>query len=453
MLRAYVLPVRLGRDQPLQLGHELVGAPERELGVVEELDCTQPLLIELSRLRLVDGLAGEIRERLPAPEIEPAAEVFGRIGSPPRGESRDALVDEALEPAEVERRRVEMEAIARAVALDPFAAERASKPVHVHLQRGDRRARRLGSPERVDEAVPRNDRVRVQEQERQQGALLRGSERHGAVVSDDLDRAQDAEFHARRPLSQPGPKRILSAPIDGVPDPRNDRKEPQMIRAGDTIENPVTGERIVFRQTSRETNGQAVVIETYVQPNGFVAAAHVHPSQEERFEILRGSVGFRVGRKKLVAGPGHRLTVPAGTPHKFWNAGEDEAHFVCEVRPALQFEALLETMFALAADGKTNRKGMPNPLRLAVIANAHFDTVRLPVPAGHRAADRPRPRQPARARPRLPARLRPRRACGRCGRGVDLMRRRLFFTGLIAALLALAALGLVLRVARAGAAA
>jgi quercetin dioxygenase-like cupin family protein len=153
-----------------------------------------------------------------------------------------------------------------------------------------------------------------------------------------------------------------------------------MIHAGDTIHNPITGERILFRQTSRETNGEAVVIETFVQPNGFVAAAHVHPSQEERFEILRGSVGFKVGGNKLVAGPGQRLTVPAGTPHKFWNAGDDEAHFVCEVRPALQFEALLETMFALAADGKTNRNGMPNPLRLAVIANAHFDTVRLPFP-------------------------------------------------------------------------
>jgi hypothetical protein len=54
--------------------------------------------------------------------------------------------------------------------------------------------------------------------------------------------------------------------------------------------------------------------------------------------------------------------------------------FVCEVRPALEFESLLETMFALAADGKTNRKGMPNPLRLAVIAKAHFNTVRLPFP-------------------------------------------------------------------------
>ena len=153
-----------------------------------------------------------------------------------------------------------------------------------------------------------------------------------------------------------------------------------MIRAGDTLENPITGERIVFRQTSRETNGEAVVIETYVQPDGFVAAAHVHPSQEERFEVLRGAVGFRVGRKKVVAGPGQRLTVPAGTAHRFWNAGDEVAHFVCEIRPALQFESLIETMFTLAAEGRTNRKGMPGLLQLAVIADEHFDTVRLPFP-------------------------------------------------------------------------
>ena len=153
-----------------------------------------------------------------------------------------------------------------------------------------------------------------------------------------------------------------------------------MIRTGDMIENPVTGERMIFRKTAADTGGEAVVVEVVVQPDGAVAAAHVHPSQEERFQVLRGSVGFRLGRKKVVLGPGQRVTVPAGTPHKFWNAGDEEAHFICEVRPALQFEQLLETMFALAADGKTNRKGMPNPLRLAVIANAHFDTVQLPFP-------------------------------------------------------------------------
>ena len=153
-----------------------------------------------------------------------------------------------------------------------------------------------------------------------------------------------------------------------------------MIHAGGTIENPVTGERIVFHQTSRETNGEAVVFETFVQPNGFVAAAHVHPKQDERFEIVAGTLGLNVGGREIVAGPGETLTVPAGTRHRFWNAGDDEVRFRCEVRPALQFEQLLETMFALAADGKTNKKGMPNILRLAVIARAHFDVVRLPFP-------------------------------------------------------------------------
>ena len=153
-----------------------------------------------------------------------------------------------------------------------------------------------------------------------------------------------------------------------------------MIRTGDTIYNPVTGERITFVATSRDTDGEAVVIETVVQPHGFVAAAHVHPSQSERFAVAEGSLGLKVGRKKRTLEIGDVVTVEPGTAHRFWNAGEDEVRFVCEVRPALQFESLLETMFALAADGKTNPRGMPNPLRLAVIAKQHFDTVRLPFP-------------------------------------------------------------------------
>ncbi len=153
-----------------------------------------------------------------------------------------------------------------------------------------------------------------------------------------------------------------------------------MITTGQSITNPATGETLVFRKTSSDTNGEAVVVEAFVEPDGAVAAAHVHPAQEEQFEVLAGELQFHVGKKKLVAGPGDRVTVPAGTPHRFVNVAEETAHFVCEVRPALGFEQLIETMFTLAADGKVNRKGMPNPLRLAVIARHHFDDVRLPFP-------------------------------------------------------------------------
>jgi quercetin dioxygenase-like cupin family protein len=153
-----------------------------------------------------------------------------------------------------------------------------------------------------------------------------------------------------------------------------------MIRSGDRLENPVTGEVLVFHRTAEETNGEAVLVETIVRPHGFVAAAHVHPHQTERFEVVEGLLGLEVGETELLAAPGDVAEVAPGTPHRFWNAGESEARFLCEVRPALQFESLIETMFTLASEGKTNRKGLPNPLRLAVIAKAHFDTVRLPFP-------------------------------------------------------------------------
>ena len=153
-----------------------------------------------------------------------------------------------------------------------------------------------------------------------------------------------------------------------------------MIRTGDTLENPVTGERITFLTTSADTDGEAVVIETVVKPGGFVASAHVHPFQSERFAVSAGALGLKIRRKRLTLEPGDGATIDAGTAHRFWNAGETPVRFICEIRPALQFESLLETMFALAADGKTGRKGMPGPFRLAVIAKAHFDTVRLPFP-------------------------------------------------------------------------
>src|SRR3954467_8335842 len=104
-------------------------------------------------------------------------------------------------------------------------------------------------------------------------------------------------------------------------------KEDQMIRAGDTIQNPVTGERITFLATSRDTDGEAVVIETVVEPDGFVAAAHVHPSQTERFAVAEGTLALKVDGKTLELGPGEVAIVEPGQAHKFWNSGDEPGRF------------------------------------------------------------------------------------------------------------------------------
>ena len=153
-----------------------------------------------------------------------------------------------------------------------------------------------------------------------------------------------------------------------------------MISVGQTIENPVTGERLTFIETSASTNGEYVLVECAVPPERRRRRGPRPPVPDRALRGLAGTLGLKVGRETLEVGAGEVIVVEAGKAHKFWNAGPEEARFVCEVRPALEFESLIETMFNLAADGKTNRKGMPNPFRLAVIANAHFADVRLPFP-------------------------------------------------------------------------
>ncbi|MBV9473656.1 MAG: cupin domain-containing protein [Solirubrobacterales bacterium] len=153
-----------------------------------------------------------------------------------------------------------------------------------------------------------------------------------------------------------------------------------MAYAGEILDNPISGERIIFRETAADTGGELLAIDLILAPDGHVPGAHVHPSQEERFEVLSGTMKFRLGRKKIVAHAGDVVVVPPGSVHKFANGGDEAAHVRVEVRPALKMEQLFEATVALAQDGRTNAKGMPKPLDLALFVREYEDEVRAPFP-------------------------------------------------------------------------
>ena len=102
-----------------------------------------------------------------------------------------------------------------------------------------------------------------------------------------------------------------------------------MIRAGDTLVNPVSGETITFIETSAETGGDYSVIECAVRPGGGVPMAHVHPNQTETFEILEGELSLKAGCDKVVAQAGDVVTVSPGTVHKFKNESDRIVRFRC----------------------------------------------------------------------------------------------------------------------------
>lgn len=153
-----------------------------------------------------------------------------------------------------------------------------------------------------------------------------------------------------------------------------------MARSGDVLEHPVTGERIVWRRVARETNGELLQGELFAVPGGRPAAAHVHPDQEERFEVLAGTLKLVVDGKQATLRPGDIAVIPPGRPHTWANVGDDEARVLGEFRPALRTEMFFETLFGLARDGKVNSKGLPNLLRLAVIMREYEDEMQLARP-------------------------------------------------------------------------
>jgi quercetin dioxygenase-like cupin family protein len=141
-----------------------------------------------------------------------------------------------------------------------------------------------------------------------------------------------------------------------------------VLSAGARLENPVTGESLVIRVGAEESGGEYLQADYWLKPGGGVAAAHIHPLQEETFEVVSGTPLFVIGRTRHPSQPGERHVVPAGMPHRILNASDHEIHLLTELRPALRSAQLLRTIWGLALDGKTDAKGFPSLLQIAVTA-------------------------------------------------------------------------------------
>jgi quercetin dioxygenase-like cupin family protein len=153
-----------------------------------------------------------------------------------------------------------------------------------------------------------------------------------------------------------------------------------MALKGDEIVNPRTGQRMKFLQTSRDTNGELLQIDCFNLPGGVKEPEHIHPYQENRFEILLGSLMFCIAGKEQLVNSGEVISIPSKVPHFFWNGCNDEVHYIQEFRPALRSEFFFEALFGLARDGKLNEKGTANLFLMADFVPDFWNEIRVTKP-------------------------------------------------------------------------
>ena len=184
-------------DERFQLRDDGAVPAECELGVEPLLERAQPQFLETGDLGLGEVVVGEVGEGLAAPELECLPDRGLRAGRISAGEPFSSLLQQRSEAIAVELTRLDDQEVAVPARLQALPlAERPTHARDLRLDALDGAGRRLVRPERLDEAVDRDDLVRMEQEHRNEEALLAAAEVDDcAVVTVHLERAEYPEFH------------------------------------------------------------------------------------------------------------------------------------------------------------------------------------------------------------------------------------------------------------------
>ena len=145
------------------------------------------------------------------------------------------------------------------------------------------------------------------------------------------------------------------------------------IEPGEVWENPVTLERAVIVELPWRNDEGRVVAELTALPGARVVGEHLHPELHERFTVQEGELTMLLDGQRSVLQAGRQAHVEPGVWHDWWNAGDKDAIVRVEITPGERFAHMIETLFGLAREGHVNKRGMPDPLQLALFATEFSD--------------------------------------------------------------------------------
>lgn len=130
----------------------------------------------------------------------------------------------------------------------------------------------------------------------------------------------------------------------------------------------------------RSATAGALEVEATYGPHGSPPPRHLHPAQDEHFEVLAGALTARVGDRERTLHRGDALEVARGSVHQMWNAGAEPASVLWRTVPAGRTLEWFRALDALQREGRVARNGMPGPLAIAVLLTEYRDVIEFVTP-------------------------------------------------------------------------
>ncbi|MEA2472271.1 MAG: hypothetical protein QOE06_186 [Thermoleophilaceae bacterium] len=137
------------------------------------------------------------------------------------------------------------------------------------------------------------------------------------------------------------------------------------------------GERV----TVRERTDVLLALEAEWDPEETRPPGHLHPHQDERFEVLEGELTAQVGGQTRVLRKGETIEVPRRTVHRMWNASDRPVRARWEVRPALRTQEMFAAIDRSRAHRASANGGGMTVLGAAPVLNEFSEEFRLSAPA------------------------------------------------------------------------
>jgi quercetin dioxygenase-like cupin family protein len=130
----------------------------------------------------------------------------------------------------------------------------------------------------------------------------------------------------------------------------------------------------------RSQSAEALEVEGTWGPGGSPPPKHFHPAQDERFEVLEGTLTARVDGEQRELQAGDVLEIPRGAVHQMWNAGDLPARATWITSPAGRTADWFADLDGLLRSGRVGRNGMPGPLAFGAYLTEYRDVFRLAGP-------------------------------------------------------------------------
>lgn len=112
------------------------------------------------------------------------------------------------------------------------------------------------------------------------------------------------------------------------------------------LQHRTTGDRMIVHVAPDDSRGAVFRFEYLTQNATPEPGDHLHSDQEERVEVLSGTLHCRIDGRERVLHAGEAVVIPPGVAHAVWNADAVESRSIGEFRPALDTMAMLEAYFA-----------------------------------------------------------------------------------------------------------